>query len=86
MSELALYGMSTKRFNEQVRSNRERFPADFMFQLAAEELAAFKVAICDLEGWPRTAPQIPAARLTEHGSSWSPSYGHLYIHEVILGP
>jgi ORF6N domain-containing protein len=27
----ALYGVSTKRFNEQVRRNRKRFPADFMF-------------------------------------------------------
>jgi hypothetical protein len=33
----ALYGVTTKRFNEQVRRNRERFPADFMFQLNAEE-------------------------------------------------
>jgi hypothetical protein len=33
----ALYGVSTKRFNEQVRRNRNRFPADFMFQLTPEE-------------------------------------------------
>ena len=33
----ALYGVSTKRFNEQVRRNRERFPDDFMFQLTPEE-------------------------------------------------
>jgi hypothetical protein len=40
-TELAtLYGVSTERFNEQVRRNRERFTADFMFQLTAEELAA----------------------------------------------
>jgi hypothetical protein len=33
-SELAaLYGVSTKRFNEQVRRNRKRFPDDFMFSL-----------------------------------------------------
>ena len=31
-----LYGVSTKRFNEQVRRNLERFPADFMFQLTGE--------------------------------------------------
>ncbi len=42
-TELAtLYGATTKRFNEQVRRNRERFPADFMFQLTAEELAALR--------------------------------------------
>jgi hypothetical protein len=32
-TELAdFYGVTTKRFNEQVRRNRERFPADFIFQ------------------------------------------------------
>ena len=45
-TELApLYGVSIKRFNEQVRRNRERFPADFMFQLTAEELAALRSQI-----------------------------------------
>lgn len=33
----ALYETNTKRFNEQVRRNKARFPADFMFQLTAEE-------------------------------------------------
>ena len=32
-----LYGVSTKRFNEQVRRNKKRFPADFMFQVTIEE-------------------------------------------------
>jgi len=32
-----LYGASTKRLNEQVRRNIERFPSDFMFQLTPEE-------------------------------------------------
>lgn len=35
----ALYGVTTKRLNEQVRRNLDRFPADFMFQLTAEETA-----------------------------------------------
>ncbi len=34
----ALYGVATKRLNEQVSRNRERFPADFMFRLTAQEL------------------------------------------------
>lgn len=29
----ALYGVPTKRFNEQVKRNIDRFPEDFMFQL-----------------------------------------------------
>ena len=32
-----LYGVPTKRLNEQVRRNSKRFPADFMFQLTKEE-------------------------------------------------
>lgn len=32
-----LYGVTTKRLNEQVKRNQERFPDDFMFQLNAEE-------------------------------------------------
>ena len=32
-----LYGVSVKRLNEQVKRNRERFPADFLFQLTAKE-------------------------------------------------
>lgn len=33
-----LYGVSTKRLNEQVRRNHSRFPADFMFQLTQDEV------------------------------------------------
>ena len=33
----ALYGVTTKRLNEQVKRNQERFPLDFMFQLDDEE-------------------------------------------------
>jgi phage regulator Rha-like protein len=37
-SDLAkLYGVSTKRLNEQVKRNRDRFPEDFMFQLNSTE-------------------------------------------------
>jgi len=37
-----IYGVTTKRLNEQVKRNRERFPADFTFQLTAKESAALK--------------------------------------------
>ncbi|MFA6431317.1 MAG: ORF6N domain-containing protein [Candidatus Margulisiibacteriota bacterium] len=41
-----LYGVSTKRLNEQVKRNIRRFPADFMFQLTKSELIEL-VANCD---------------------------------------
>ena len=41
-----LYGVSTKRLNEQVKRNQGRFPKDFMFKLSKNE-ADELVAICD---------------------------------------
>jgi hypothetical protein len=37
-----LYGVPTKRLNEQVRRNSKRFPADFMFQLTKVEAEALR--------------------------------------------
>ena len=37
-----LYGVETKRLNEQVKRNIERFPEDFMFQLSKEEVEILK--------------------------------------------
>src|SRR2546426_12815500 len=34
----AIYGVSTKRLNEQVKRNGDRFPSDFAFQLSADEV------------------------------------------------
>lgn len=45
-SELAtLYGVSTKRLNEQVRRNKNRFPDDFMFQVSETEYENLKSQI-----------------------------------------
>ncbi len=38
----AIYGVPTKRLNEQVKRNADRFPEDFMFQLTAEERDALR--------------------------------------------
>ena len=38
----ALFGVPTKRLNEQVSRNAERFPVDFMFQLTAQEWSGLK--------------------------------------------
>ena len=40
-----LYGVETKRFNEQVKRNAARFPVDFMFQLTTEEADSFRLQI-----------------------------------------
>jgi hypothetical protein len=41
----ALYGVPTRRLNEQVRRNRDRFPSDFMFELTAPETSALRSQI-----------------------------------------
>ena len=57
----ALYGVPTKRLNEQYRRNRKRFPEDFAFQLTAKEVNSFEVANCDLK-FTRWSP-VPPLRL-----------------------
>ena len=61
-----VYGVSTKRLNEQVRRNAQRFPADFMFQLTAAEKAKV-VAKCDHLKRIKFSPVLPCA-FTEHGA------------------
>jgi len=62
----ALYGVTTKRLNEQVKRNRKRFPGDFMFQLTPKEKAEV-VAICDHLKKLKFAASLPNA-FTEHGA------------------
>ena len=61
-----LYGVTTKRLNEQVKRNRERFPEDFMFQLTPEERSEV-VANCDHFSKLKFSPVLPYA-FTEHGA------------------
>jgi phage regulator Rha-like protein len=44
-----LYGVPTKRLNEQVRRNRGRFPEDFMIQLTGEEAEALRSQFATLK-------------------------------------
>jgi hypothetical protein len=61
-----LYGVSTKRLNEQVKRNRDRFPDDFMFHLTTQEKAEV-VANCDHLQHLKLSPTVPNA-FTEHGA------------------
>ena len=64
----AFYGVTTKRFNEQVKRNLARFPADFMFQLNDEESAALRSQFATLKiGRGQHRKYLPYA-FTEHGS------------------
>ncbi|MBI4654333.1 MAG: ORF6N domain-containing protein [Nitrospirae bacterium] len=61
-----IYGVTTKRLNEQVKRNLERFPEDFMFQLSEKEKAEV-VANCDHLKKLKFSPTLPYA-FTEHGA------------------
>lgn len=62
----ALYGVSTKRLNEQVKRNKERFPSDFMFQLNELEKAEV-VANCDHLAKLKFSKSLPYV-FSEHGT------------------
>ena len=78
----AFYGETTKRFNQQVRRNLARFPADFIFQLDAEEAQSLRLQFATLDvtdkaskdgkpgrgqGRGRYSKYLPMA-FTEHGA------------------
>lgn len=62
----ALYGVSTKALNQQVRRNIARFPSDFMFQLTPVEKDEV-VTICDHLAKLKYSAVLPHA-FTEHGA------------------
>ena len=59
-----LYGVTTKRLNEQVKRNVERFPADFMYLLTREEVANLRSQFATSSYGGRR--YLPYA-FTEHG-------------------
>lgn len=62
-----LYGVPTKRLNEQVKRNHDRFPEDFMFQLSPGEWESLRSQIATSKpgrGGRRTPPFV----FTEHGA------------------
>ena len=66
-----LYGVETKRLNEQVKRNIERFPEEFMFQITREELSSVKSQIATspnnmFAGQEGGTRKLPFA-FTEHG-------------------
>ena len=63
----ALYGVETKRLNEQVRRNRDRFPPDFMFQLTEEEDERLRSQFATSKPGRGGRRSLPFA-FTEHGA------------------
>lgn len=64
-----IYGVSTKRLNQQVHRNLQRFPLDFMFQLTPEEADSLRLHFVTLNksGRGRHRKYLPYV-FTEHGA------------------
>lgn len=66
-SDLAkLYSVETKRLNEQVRRNLDRFPPDFMFQLTSDEFEVLKSQIATSKTGSGGKQKLPLV-FTENG-------------------
>lgn len=63
-----LFGVTTKRFNEQVRRNLGRFPADFMFQLDPKEADALRSQFATSKPMGRGGRRYRPYAFTEHGA------------------
>jgi hypothetical protein len=59
--------VTTRRFNEQVKRNLDRFPADFMFQLTVEEFAHLRSQFATSNEGRGGRRYLPYA-FTEHGA------------------
>ena len=64
----AVYEVSTKRFNEQVRRNRQRFPDDFMFELSAGEWNSLRSQFATLKAGRGQHRKYRPYAFTEHGA------------------
>ena len=63
-----IYGVTTKRLNEQVKRNQERFPADFAFQLTADEAESLRSQIATLKMGRGQHRKYRPYAFTEHGA------------------
>jgi len=74
----ALYGVPTKRLNEQVKRNRERFPEDFMFEITRSELTVLRSQIATSKSQSIVIQEVKISKqggrrslplaFTEHGA------------------
>jgi ORF6N domain len=64
----ALYGVTTKRLNEQVKRNAARFPADFIFRLTQTETVALNRSQNATGSQKHRDPRFAPYAFTEHGA------------------
>ena len=64
----ALYGVTTKRLNEQVKRNAARFPGDFIFHLTPAETVALNRSQNATGSQKHRDPRFAPYAFTEHGA------------------
>ena len=67
-----LYGVSTKRFNEAFKRNRNRFPADFAFQITDAEYAVLRAQPSDLKEKNQNWSQFATSSANRRGRIYRP--------------
>lgn len=65
----ALYGVTAKRLNEQVRRNADRFPIDFMFRLTEQEVNSLRSQFATLDAGRGKHRKFLPWVFTEHAQS-----------------
>jgi hypothetical protein len=65
-----IYGVPTFRFNEAIKRNRHRFPADFMFQLTREEFDSLRSQIAMSK--PHNSSQFAMSSGKHRGAAYRP--------------
>jgi hypothetical protein len=70
-----IYGVETKRINEAVRNNPEKFPGDFYFELSPDEQDSLRSNFSTLKKGRGRHSKYPPKAFTEQG---------VYILETIL--
>jgi hypothetical protein len=85
----AVYGVTTKRLNEQFRRNRKRFPEDFAFRLTAEEFAGLtsQIATLDEAGSSREPIRPQSATASQRNVRYRPwaftEHGALQVANIL---
>jgi hypothetical protein len=83
-----VYGVTTRRLNEQFRRNRKRFPADFAFQLSVEEYESLRSQSATASGrsqamWSQFATTSRKRRRKTHRPWAFTEHGALQVANIL---
>lgn len=79
-----IYGVTTKRLNEQVRRNADRFPDDFIFQLTSDEWKSLRSQNATLKMSRGQHRKYMPFAFTEHGAIMAATEGSKMACEEIV--